>query len=154
MARHTFFMRYQVSSPWPILEALQLSSRDSSVGRASDWRSEGPWFNPGSRHFWTTVQKRYSASKPHLELARWGKPLLAFWRLYVAFSPMRWKWRIRVSIPVPLECKSSALPLELIPLVRIVRRNTYHCMNEIWISITLNFVVLCNSTWTNSIRCK
>ena len=24
-------------------------SRDSSVGRASDWRSEGPWFNPGSR---------------------------------------------------------------------------------------------------------
>ena len=27
-------------------------------------------------------------------------------------------WRIRVSIPVPLECKSSALPLELIPLYR------------------------------------
>ena len=26
------------------------ASRDSSVGRASDWRSEGPWFNPGSRH--------------------------------------------------------------------------------------------------------
>ena len=36
-------------------------SRDSSVGRASDWRSEGPWFNagelnwalnyPGSRQF-------------------------------------------------------------------------------------------------------
>ena len=25
------------------------TSRDSSVGRASDWRSEGPWFNPGSR---------------------------------------------------------------------------------------------------------
>ena len=25
-------------------------SRDSSVGRASDWRSEGPWFKPGSRH--------------------------------------------------------------------------------------------------------
>ena len=25
-------------------------SRDSSVGRASDWRSEGPWFDPGSRH--------------------------------------------------------------------------------------------------------
>ena len=25
--------------------------RDSSVGRASDWRSEGPWFNPGSRHY-------------------------------------------------------------------------------------------------------
>ena len=26
-----------------------LTCRDSSVGRASDWRSEGPWFNPGSR---------------------------------------------------------------------------------------------------------
>ena len=24
-------------------------SRDSSAGRASDWRSEGRWFNPGSR---------------------------------------------------------------------------------------------------------
>ena len=30
--------------------------------------------------------------------------------------PFDEKWRIRVSIPVPLECKSSALPLELIPL--------------------------------------
>ena len=27
------------------------ASLDSSVGRASDWRSEGPWFNPGSRQF-------------------------------------------------------------------------------------------------------
>ena len=26
------------------------TSRDSSVGRASDWRSEGPWFDPWSRH--------------------------------------------------------------------------------------------------------
>ena len=25
------------------------TSRDSSVGRASDWRSEGPWFDPWSR---------------------------------------------------------------------------------------------------------
>ena len=24
--------------------------RNSSVGRASDWRSEGHWFNPGFRH--------------------------------------------------------------------------------------------------------
>ena len=29
--------------------------RDSSVGRASDWRSEGPWFNPGSRQFFFTA---------------------------------------------------------------------------------------------------
>ena len=27
--------------------------RDSSVGRASDWRSEGPWFNPGSRQIFS-----------------------------------------------------------------------------------------------------
>ena len=30
---------------------ILLSSRDSSVGRASDRRSEGPRFDPGSRHF-------------------------------------------------------------------------------------------------------
>ena len=28
-------------------------SRDSSVGRALDWRSKGPRFDPGSRHFAT-----------------------------------------------------------------------------------------------------
>ena len=27
-----------------------LVSRNSSVGRALDWRSKGPWFNPGFRH--------------------------------------------------------------------------------------------------------
>ena len=32
------------------LSVHTFASRDSSVGRASDWRSEGPWFNPGSRH--------------------------------------------------------------------------------------------------------
>ena len=26
-------------------------SRNSSVGRALDWRSKGPWFNPGFRQF-------------------------------------------------------------------------------------------------------
>ena len=31
------------------IRELRLHRRDSSVGRASDWRSEGPWFNPGSR---------------------------------------------------------------------------------------------------------
>ena len=33
--------------------AIQLemdTSRNSSVGRALDWRSKGPWFNPGFRH--------------------------------------------------------------------------------------------------------
>ena len=33
------------------------ASRDSSVGRASDWRSEGPWFNPGSRQAWDALLK-------------------------------------------------------------------------------------------------
>ena len=33
----------------------RMSCRDSSVGRASDWRSEGPRFDPGSRHFSTKV---------------------------------------------------------------------------------------------------
>ena len=42
-----------------LFRLLHISCRDSSVGRASDWRSEGPWFksgelaralnNPGSR---------------------------------------------------------------------------------------------------------
>ena len=36
---------------WHKNRVLKMLSRDSSVGRASDWRSEGPWFNPGSRHF-------------------------------------------------------------------------------------------------------
>ena len=30
---------------------VSFSSRDSSVGRALDWRSKGPWFDPGSRQF-------------------------------------------------------------------------------------------------------
>ena len=30
---------------------LQFISRDSSVGRALDWRSKGPRFDPGSRQF-------------------------------------------------------------------------------------------------------
>ena len=33
--------------------------RDSSVGRASDWRSEGPRFNPGSRHFFFSFSSHF-----------------------------------------------------------------------------------------------
>ena len=39
------------------LRLLTRKSRDSSVGRASDWRSEGPWFNPGSRHNLASFKK-------------------------------------------------------------------------------------------------
>ena len=34
---------------WEIVRKYNLRRHDSSVGRASDWRSEGPWFDPGSR---------------------------------------------------------------------------------------------------------
>ncbi len=30
-------------------KVIYTSSRNSSVGRALDWRSKGPWFNPGFR---------------------------------------------------------------------------------------------------------
>ena len=33
---------------WVIIGLL--TSRNSSVGRALDWRSKGPWFDPGFRH--------------------------------------------------------------------------------------------------------
>ena len=44
--------------PWGVSRLIQYyhrawlatGSRYSSAGRASDWRSEGPWFNPGWRH--------------------------------------------------------------------------------------------------------
>ena len=45
------FELFEMSMSWHKNRVLKMHSRDSSVGRASDWRSEGPWFNPGSRHF-------------------------------------------------------------------------------------------------------
>ena len=45
------------------------------------------------------------------------------------FSWILQKWRIRVSIPVPLECKSSALPLELIPRAKLVFRKPCNGLN-------------------------
>ena len=32
------------------IRPIIFDSRNSSVGRALDWRSKGPWFNPGFRH--------------------------------------------------------------------------------------------------------
>ena len=40
-----------------------LVGRNSSVGRALDWRSKGPWFNPGFRH-----QPKHSAVGTHFYL--------------------------------------------------------------------------------------
>ena len=54
----------QFTSPTHLSDHF-LASRDSSVGRASDWRSEGPWFNPGSRHIF-----KCQKSKPQVMLKR------------------------------------------------------------------------------------
>ena len=59
--------------------------------------------------------------------------------LNLSVSAIAEKWRIRVSIPVPLECKSSALPLELIPLALQTIWKPCHRMNEISMSIISHF---------------
>ena len=43
---------------WP-----NLSCRNSSVGRALDWRSKGPWFNPGFRHYDRSLAISWSCIK-------------------------------------------------------------------------------------------
>ena len=62
---HYFFYE-SLQFIWRYFKYL-LDCRDSSVGRASDWRSEGPWFkygelapawvlnNPGSRQLFSTI---------------------------------------------------------------------------------------------------
>ena len=47
---HRFRLEALINA-WQWFATLHWQSRDSSVGRASDWRSEGPRFDPGSRHF-------------------------------------------------------------------------------------------------------
>jgi hypothetical protein len=42
-----------------VMRTRTLRRFDSSVGRASDWRSEGPWFDPESKHhppFFATIE--------------------------------------------------------------------------------------------------
>ena len=96
---------------------LKLHRRDSSVGRASDWRSEGPWFNPGSRQIFKVNQGPLWALWAS-EMRKIG--VLPLCNVFLLILQNGQNWRIRVSIPVPLECKSSALPLELIPLAKNV----------------------------------
>ena len=53
--------------------------RDSSVGRASDWRSEGPWFDPGSRQsFWQSFSKNRMHFTP-IYWCLWDMVLVAQW---------------------------------------------------------------------------
>ena len=39
--------------------------RNSSAGRALDWRSKGPWFDPGFRHFLILLQQCQSICIQH-----------------------------------------------------------------------------------------
>ena len=39
------------TAPIPLVIQLVPRCQDSSVGRALDWRSKGPWFDPGSWHY-------------------------------------------------------------------------------------------------------
>ena len=40
------------TAPIPLVIQLVPRCQDSSVGRALDWRSKGPWFDPGSWHYY------------------------------------------------------------------------------------------------------
>ena len=44
-----FIHTYILCSAFTRLLVIIYTSRNSSVGRALDWRSKGPWFNPGFR---------------------------------------------------------------------------------------------------------
>ena len=57
------------------------ASRNSSVGRALDWRSKGPWFNPGFRHSRNT--RRSTTFSPGLNHLR-------AWNSHFCIKPM---WR-------------------------------------------------------------
>ena len=82
------------SVPLPLI-SMKSTGRDSSVGRASDWRSEGPWFNPGSRHkrfylFYTRFRTyrvrlldRFSSKVPSF---------LSFLKLYPISTLLPWLW--------------------------------------------------------------
>ncbi len=39
---------------------IVINSRDSSVGRALDWRSKGPWFDPGSWQFILIISEQFT----------------------------------------------------------------------------------------------
>ena len=43
--------------PFDIVARRPLVGRNSSVGRALDWRSKGPWFNPGFRQRGRTIRR-------------------------------------------------------------------------------------------------
>ena len=44
-------------------------SRNSSVGRALDWRSKGPWFDPGFRHLFNVIYRNGYIPVPEKRLS-------------------------------------------------------------------------------------
>jgi hypothetical protein len=57
---------------------------DSSVGRASDWRSEGPWFDPESKHhtlFFTKTNQRFNGPMHLLNTTNSTSSIVHDWTL-------------------------------------------------------------------------
>ena len=79
--------------------------RDSSVGRASDWRSEGPWFNPGSRQFFSIAHYEFTYIVHSVAIASYDRNIVIVKRLKVKTRP-RWD-----SNPQSSDSKSDALSI-------------------------------------------
>ena len=81
--------------------------RDSSVGRASDWRSEGPWFNPGSRQFFFIALSliNFTYTVHSIAIASYDRKIVIVKRLKVKTRP-RWD-----SNPQSSDSKSDALSI-------------------------------------------
>ena len=112
-------------------EIAQLGERQTedlkvpgSIPGLGNFKKLTKWDMPHVPHIWGTKKP---CNCPSVTVHRWR------------FLPYFETWRIRVSIPVPLECKWSALPLELIPLVLRTFWKPRHCMNDMWTSIISNF---------------
>jgi hypothetical protein len=71
---------------WPSSQVLPWStnslydSRGRSVGRALDWRSEGPWFNPGSRQVcsYFVIQRYIKVKVEHYLLFMFSPPKISW----------------------------------------------------------------------------
>ena len=78
------FYLYRKHSDGRIYESgesvIEYESRDSSVGRASDWRSEGLWFDPGSWHLFCQPSNFCIRTRHHIlrpgQLDNWNSCFL------------------------------------------------------------------------------
>ena len=69
---------------WWCAGPLSLVGRNSSVGRALDWRSKGPWFNPGFRQCRNTRR-----STPHF--LNWYQFKSNIIRIHIHSCKSNWK---------------------------------------------------------------